>query len=84
MQHLFVLTPHGQQVPRKYSTQTPHYAIEMPEDGLYRLKHVVLKAIYVTVIVIIFVVHSDNKIIVVKDYRSFKYPTNFLLGLFRR
>jgi len=72
MKHLFVLTPHGQQVPCKYSTQIPHYSIERPEDDLYRLKHVVLKAIRVTVIVIRFVFHNNNKIIVLKDYRYFK------------
>ena len=67
MKHLFVLTPLGQQVPCKYSTQTAHYAKERPEDDLYTLKHVVLKAICVTVIVIIFVFNNNNKIIVVKD-----------------
>jgi len=71
MKLLFVLTPHGQQVPCKYSIQTSHYAIERPEVDLHTLKHVVLKAICVTVIVIIFVFNSNSKIIVVKDYRFF-------------
>ena len=84
MKLLFVLTPHGQQVPCKCSTQTPHYAIERREDDLYGLKNVALKAICVTVIVIRFVFNNSNKIIVVKDCRYFMYPMNFLLGVFMR
>jgi hypothetical protein len=79
MKHLFVLTPHGQQGPCNYSTQTAHYAIERPEDDPYRLKRVVLQAMCVTAIVTRFVFNNNNKIIVVKYY-----PTNFLPGVFRR